>query len=559
MVKCPKCETPNPDGTRFCSACGADLTDTAGDGATPTAAICPACDAENQTGSYCTECGHALATGAGSGEPATADTDTDVNGGAAASFSQDTLEMTEVVVEVQTDKRYTLGDYDVFNVRVTNVSERDWRITVATKIRMLEQFDFERSYLLLRNARQEVYGFQFHADKPGRFLVDSLTVQLLDPEHKENIKVYSLPNDSISLRVRSPKDKSGDEGVKIEGVTINLEAYGSDVGDIFNAASRRSGQTTIEQPKWQAISLLPDPEATHRAIEAAREGDATEEKSTELLVVDGLPRGKTESGVLVLDGVAHRRFFVFAKPEIWLGRDKGSKDGSVTNDVILRLLPCRSMEEDSENWRANRRFSRTHLKLGLGKEGACVEDGGTACGTYLGARRLKPGQRKQLPDSCRIGVAGELELDVRTYDAAEPAETFTTRYDRVVVVKGAPDGGRNVIGMESACPVNCVRVRRVENCEEHEYLLLFRQALIGNNRDNPIHVPVDGVDRFHAHLLCYDGELFLRKASESVEVKIGGHELGPDELAPLTPGTEITLGPAMLRFAAIEGNHFKRV
>lgn len=47
----PQCQYVNPDGARFCNACGARLE-----------AVCPACSQTNPLGShFCNACGHNLA------------------------------------------------------------------------------------------------------------------------------------------------------------------------------------------------------------------------------------------------------------------------------------------------------------------------------------------------------------------------------------------------------------------------------------------------------------------------------------------------------------------
>ena len=49
-MKCPKCETENREGRKYCSKCGSLLQ-----------IICPACQAVNEPGEdFCGECGVAL-------------------------------------------------------------------------------------------------------------------------------------------------------------------------------------------------------------------------------------------------------------------------------------------------------------------------------------------------------------------------------------------------------------------------------------------------------------------------------------------------------------------
>ena len=66
-MKCPKCQTENESGARFCANCGSRLTAprpaaTAGPTRTPGQNSCPSCGQVNPTGSaFCETCGTKLA------------------------------------------------------------------------------------------------------------------------------------------------------------------------------------------------------------------------------------------------------------------------------------------------------------------------------------------------------------------------------------------------------------------------------------------------------------------------------------------------------------------
>jgi hypothetical protein len=87
---------------------------------------------------------------------------------------------------------------------------------------------------------------------------------------------------------------------------------------------------------------------------------------------------------------------------------------AAANELVLRVLPCRSEAQDRENFQATRRVSGHHGEFAVGEDGALRLVDRSSMGTTIDGVRLPRDTPARLPRLCRIGVAGVIELEAET-------------------------------------------------------------------------------------------------------------------------------------------------
>jgi serine/threonine protein kinase len=289
-----------------------------------------------------------------------------------------------------------------------------------------------------------------------------------------------------------------------------------------------------------------------------------------LEVYEGAPR-------LVLDGLTlsqagpegERRSFLLLGGRVDFGRSaefQGRK-----NQLVLRLLPCRSEELDPENWRRNLTISQ---RLGsLSADGSAIlfepdpqSRGGVAIN---GVRSPRPGRIQADRFHLTFGDRA-LEIDghrrLRRSDRAE--------LDLGFLQSGRPAGDPRPAVSGYSHPevsIDHVHLERASNHPLHEYFLVFRQLPVGSAPDSGLRLLEEGIEEEHALIVFEGGEAFV--AASEGEVRISRPSAAPVEgptvreevsvpsgtLYPLVPGIEVLLGPARLRVDALDPESYKRV
>jgi len=318
--------------------------------------------------------------------------------------------------------------------------------------------------------------------------------------------------------------------LRIIGVPEPRELYTDAVG---------SSDRPRAKSAWRAVPLaLLEHSRLADGLQEVLAGARSLEKPKELLAAVA-PRSAPHLLCLRFEDDPRRIFVVQAGTESRFGRKK-PKGSTTGNDLVFRLLPCRSQEQDPEHWKQTMAISGTHGSFQLGLEGLSLRTDGRH-GVVLNGRRLEANDTAELPAVFVLMLAGVLRLKGRVYAPTVDAPLLDVRSDH-------PLPGGAEIGASFPGPIDCLHLRRVANKDEHEYLLLYRAAGIGSSPICPVHVSRgEGVAPIHARLLRHQGVVLIAPDRGSdTPVSVDGRRLHAHQVAPLAPGADVRLGATRL-------------
>lgn len=226
---------------------------------------------------------------------------------------------------------------------------------------------------------------------------------------------------------------------------------------------------------------------------------------------------------------AGRRVLILTQSSVALGMKKYTTDPRV--GLTLRLLPCRSEALDPENWQKTLCISSPHATVQARADHVAIRDEpGSKNGVYLGesggkrpgapARQLPKGDWQRLPERCEIFIGQQvLQLSAQTFCGER--------------------GG-----------IEALRLGRVNNLPELEYLLAVRRVRIGSGAECAVRVGEPGFPAVAAMLEWNGARWTLTAAVDTPEVKLGGRTLHAGETAPVTAASRIQAGAYQWSFDA---------
>ena len=220
--------------------------------------------------------------------------------------------------------------------------------------------------------------------------------------------------------------------------------------------------------------------------------------------------------VIPLPAGPSRKVFLFAKPKITFGREDITKG---PNDIALRLLPVGGPE--AENFQKTRTIGRTCGLLDCRPEGVylrTLSDTPMAVdGEPMAAKELK------LPLDCRVSLGDVVELRITTYF-------------------------RNVL-------LTAVRISRLGNAENHEYVVIREPATIGPGPGNAITLPCAAEPA--AELSWGDGSFELRPA-QGADLRVADAKKS-SRCVQLAAGQVLELDGQTIEFHDIRPEDFKAI
>jgi len=262
-------------------------------------------------------------------------------------------------------------------------------------------------------------------------------------------------------------------------------------------------------------------------------GGSGEREAVPSPLAGGGGTGSLTRAVLRVSGaLPEGRIFVFAGERLRIGRARG-------NEVVLRLLPCRSEVEDPENWRLSEEVSRVHVQLEAGDAGRLTATDRSSRGTWLETRSAGGG-----PPS---GPAPGVPPTARRLPAGRPEaidDRFALALARALVLEGTclrgEDGG-----------IDAVIVRRPKNAPHHVYALVPRRLDLGLAFPDPAAPPLDLSAAVGVRLVRTADGFAVERAGFAPPAAFDGAALEADAAALLERGVGLVLGPPEAPFATL--------
>lgn len=171
---------------------------------------------------------------------------------------------TEIVVEVETNRRHVLRHASLLRFRVTNNMTQSCGVTVRMRLhgqgRYVEQDEeeMEQCCQFEERGNQCEFSFPFQSLMAGQIRVNELRILITRAGQLDKALVYELPDQSLFIDVADPAMASSESGVEISGgIHIDFsqlqEMYGADIKSLLNLSQGSERQKA--GVAWQPIRL----------------------------------------------------------------------------------------------------------------------------------------------------------------------------------------------------------------------------------------------------------------------------------------------------------------
>ena len=244
-------------------------------------------------------------------------------------------------------------------------------------------------------------------------------------------------------------------------------------------------------------------------------------------VVDELTRAQRQldrAAIILRDGAGgETRTLLLGQSKIRMGRKREQ------NDVILRLVP-RSKEHDH----STRMIGQSHLVVALRRDGLYLTDRKTVNGTRVDGQPVTGEVKLPLDRPAEVDVATTLRLRLTPYrDAAGEAAVTAERYARL----GPPD---SLWQISESLGLRSLLIERVDNLtNEERYVVVYRWAGCGAGVDNEIRVSGTGADRRQLRVLRLGERLWMEGQADETNLAVNGIPIAASSAFPLSPGLQL--------------------
>lgn len=313
-------------------------------------------------------------------------------------------------------------------------------------------------------------------------------------------------------------------GKRVIGNYIDISIKDAIQNGAINSVDALIGEQWTAKDRWAKISLKYQ-DAPYQLT--ARPG---RKRTTKLMLVNGKdPR---------------ERFYIFAKPELILGRPGDEKP-----DIYTLCYPYDP--EDGNDF--SNHISRRHGAV-------IISDGeirfrnlasGYSLGSVVDNRKLSTDEEITIDKDLSVNCALVLALDFRVHKQRkkEPGIISTDDWQNIAGIhdlrEEADDELDDIYEEEGICCLSISR-RSLQNKyirDKEKYLVVGRYAEIGSGKRCPFRIDHRSVEEKHARVYFYNGYFYLHILDDGLDsTKVDGERFNEGDLIPLKPGQEITIG-----------------
>ena len=257
-----------------------------------------------------------------------------------------------------------------------------------------------------------------------------------------------------------------------------------------------------------------------------------------------MPSLKPTSGCLTVTTL-QKKVFIYSKDRIVLGRNSD-------NNIVLRLIPYHPKEQYPENYQKTSQISGTHAEI-INRTGNFyirdigTNNSGSANGTFIDGKRLKPVEECILKDGMRINIARVLELECIFLGDVRKSKGVSDSISGCQTVLG--DTSDSCFGIDKKGTVDAIKLKRRNNYTEGEkYIILIREMTVGRSPSNGIVIDNESVSDIHAKVFFRDNQYWIEDLNSRYGTWVNDKKIEPGNEVSLNKQAEIILGNVQLTF-----------
>lgn len=244
-----------------------------------------------------------------------------------------------------------------------------------------------------------------------------------------------------------------------------------------------------------------------------------------------------------------RRIQLLSRRKVTLGRTR-------TNEIRTYFLP-----RDKENDARTVGISGVHAALQLTEDGLRVCDEGSRNGVALTGQKVDVERlltEADADEDLRFQLASELKkhslhLELRLFGRSDSAAS--TELDAVYCDSLRLPRRPKLWRLAASSRIDALRLQRVNNLPEEEYVVVFCQAVIGSAGDVAIRIAQPSVEHRHARVLAIGDSFWLENIGPARSVRLGDRPLEKRELVPLQEGAAIGIGDVTIAVEPFQQLH----